>query len=239
MDNTRDYAAVPHEYLEEMAALNDGEFGRLVRALLEYSKAGTPIALSGNERFYAVRVMNREDRYQKSYIDANEKRSAAGKAGADARWNSQNANACDRIRSDAKACDAMRSDGKNGNTETKTKTETKTETETKVPTGENALAPAKPPMHKFGEYGWVRLTDAQYEKLVADFGQQEADRCIAYVDESAQRTSNKNGWKDWNLTVRKCHRENWGQQYQARRPENGVDLDARYDMMRRWADGQG
>ena len=65
-------------------------------------------------------------------------------------------------------------------------------------------------VHKYGEYGWVRLTEAQYKKLVEDIGEENAKRCIAYVDESAQGTGNKNKWKDWNLVVRKCHREGWG-----------------------------
>ena len=64
--------------------------------------------------------------------------------------------------------------------------------------------------HTRGEFGWVKLTDAQYEKLVKDLGKDEADRCIAYIDESAQQTGNKNKWKDWNLTIRKCSREKWG-----------------------------
>jgi hypothetical protein len=68
----------------------------------------------------------------------------------------------------------------------------------------------KPVAHKYGEYGWVQLTDDQYQKLVADIGEDNAIRCIAYVDESAQGTGNKNKWKDWNLVVRKCHREGWG-----------------------------
>ena len=70
--------------------------------------------------------------------------------------------------------------------------------------------PKKPIAHKYGEYGWVLLTDDQYNKLVADIGENNAKRCIAYVDESAQGTGNKNKWKDWNLVVRKCHREGWG-----------------------------
>ena len=45
---------------------------------------------------------------------------------------------------------------------------------------------------------------------MADLGEKELMRCIAYVDESAQQTGNKNKWKDWNLVIRKCHREGWG-----------------------------
>jgi hypothetical protein len=73
-----------------------------------------------------------------------------------------------------------------------------------------STAREKPVAHERGEYGWVKLTDKQYEKLVADLGEAEAKRAIAYVDESAQKTGNKNGWKDWNLTVRQASREGWG-----------------------------
>ena len=82
----RDYAAVPHEYREEMAALSDAEFGRLVRALLDYSASGQPIRLEGNERFYIARVTAEEDRHKRSYEAISGVRSAAGKAGAEARW---------------------------------------------------------------------------------------------------------------------------------------------------------
>lgn len=61
-----------------------------------------------------------------------------------------------------------------------------------------------------GQYGWVKLTDEQYQKLVAKYGEAETKRCIDYVDESAQSTGNKNKWSDWNLVVRKCHRDGWG-----------------------------
>jgi uncharacterized protein YdaU (DUF1376 family) len=68
----------------------------------------------------------------------------------------------------------------------------------------------KEPRHKHGQYGWVLLTATQYDKLLADLGEAELERCIAYVDESAQATDNKNKWKDWNLVIRKCSRDGWG-----------------------------
>lgn len=82
----RNYAALPYDYLEEMEALNDAEFGRLTRALLAYSMTGERIALCGNERFYAKRVMSQEDRFKASYEEVSVVRSEAGKAGAAARW---------------------------------------------------------------------------------------------------------------------------------------------------------
>ena len=69
---------------------------------------------------------------------------------------------------------------------------------------------AKPPRTSFGQYGWVKLSDAQHAKLLEDLGQAELSRCIQYIDEAAQQTGNKNKWKDWNLVLRRCSREGWG-----------------------------
>lgn len=113
----RNYAALPYDYLEEMEALNDAEFGRLTRALLVYSMTGEQLALCGNERFYAKRVMAQEDRFKASYDDISTTRREAGKAGAAARC--QNGK-------------RIFANGKNGNTETKTKTKTKTNTNTQL-----------------------------------------------------------------------------------------------------------
>lgn len=118
----RNYAALPYDYLEEMEALNDAEFGRLTRALLVYSMTGEQLALCGNERFYAKRVMAQEDRFKASYDDISTTRREAGKAGAAARW--QNGK---RIFANGKNGKAIVANGKNGNTETKTNTNTNTQ----------------------------------------------------------------------------------------------------------------
>ena len=76
-----------------------------------------------------------------------------------------------------------------------------------------------PAQRKLGEFGWVRLTDNEYDRLLRDLGHEELDRCISYVDESAQSTGNKNKWKDWNLTVRKCSRDGWGKKKDWKQPE--------------------
>lgn len=78
--------------------------------------------------------------------------------------------------------------------------------------GESTVAgkPPAPARKKYGSFGWVKLAEEEYSRLVADLGEQEAQRCIDYVDEAAQSTGNKNKWKDWNLVIRKCHRDGWG-----------------------------
>ena len=90
-------------------------------------------------------------------------------------------------------------------------------------------APAKQARKSYGEFGWVKLSDYEYSRLVNDLGEAEVKRCIAYVDESAQATGNKNKWRDWNLVVRKCHRQGWGMNQQQNKGgyESGVDRLAR------------
>lgn len=75
---------------------------------------------------------------------------------------------------------------------------------------EDAPSPAGGFKKSHGEFGWVKLTDAEHDQLCREMGQTELKRCIAYVDESAQATGNKNQWRDWNVILRKCHREGWG-----------------------------
>ena len=75
--------------------------------------------------------------------------------------------------------------------------------------GEKAKKP-KPVRHKCGKYGWVQLTNEERDRLKEDLGVEELIRCITYIDEAAQSNGNKNKWKDWNLVIRRCHREGWG-----------------------------
>ena len=85
---------------------------------------GEQLALCGNERFYAKRVMAQEDRFKASYDDISTARREAGKAGAAARW--QNGK---RIFANGKNGKAIVANGKNGNTETNTETKTNTNTQ--------------------------------------------------------------------------------------------------------------
>lgn len=117
----RNYAALPHEYLEEMRELSDAEFGRLCRALLLYSMTGQETQLQGAERLLLRRVYMQERRYQDSYDEVAKKRSEAGKAGAEKRWGKNRmANAKNAMANDS---NAMSSNSKNGYTDTDTDTD--------------------------------------------------------------------------------------------------------------------
>ena len=60
-----------------------------------------------------------------------------------------------------------------------------------------------PPLHSYGEYKHVKLTDEQYKKLVDDFGQDLTDGGIKAVDEYCEM--NGKSYKNYALTIRK-----WG-----------------------------
>lgn len=179
----RNYAALPHEYLEELDALNDAEFGRLTRALLAYSMTGEPIALCGNERFYAKRVMAQEDRFKASYDETAAKRSEIAKSGAAARWK------CRSIADDAEACRSMLKHAGNAKTETETETETETISKENAATAAQKKAAAAP-------------TVAEVKALCDKFGYAvDAEEFVAVYSE--------NGWtvkgepiQDWRALVR-------------------------------------
>lgn len=203
----RNYVAVPFEYLDEMRELDDAAFGRLMRILLQYGTTGEiPPKPTGDERFYFTRVINREDRFRAGFDEQDQKLKERGKAGAKARWSNAK---------DAKGCLSITSNANDGKSETETETKSETETNITPPIGgsnarKKRAAPTVEAKKSFGAYGWVKLTESEYNRLLNDLGQAEVNRCIAYVDESAQSTGNKNKWRDWNLVVRKCHRDQWG-----------------------------
>lgn len=66
--------------------------------------------------------------------------------------------------------------------------------------------------HKFGMYKRILLTTEQYDKLCTDFGKDVVDRQITLLDEYVQGNNNKNGYKDFNIVLRKSIRNNWFKQ---------------------------
>ena len=90
----REYTALPFEYLEEMDVLSDAEYGRLIRALQEYSMSGQEPELNGTEKVYWKRVRNRENRYREGFEDQDRAKSERALKAANARWsNAKDANA--------------------------------------------------------------------------------------------------------------------------------------------------
>ena len=86
------------------------------------------------------------------------------------------------------------------------------EAQAPTPTPEKPTPPTKPVKQKHGEYGWVRLTKIEHDRLANDFGPETVDWYIKLIDERAQTNNNKYKWKDWNLVIRRAIREKWGRE---------------------------
>ena len=82
-----------------------------------------------------------------------------------------------------------------------------------TPAHETAEEPArsKEPKHKHGEYGHVRLTDAEFVRLKTKHGEAETEAAIRAVDEYVE-TSGKKPYKNYALAL-----EKWG--YRAAREQ--------------------
>ena len=52
------------------------------------------------------------------------------------------------------------------------------------PRRRRAAPPEQKVRHKRGEYGWVKLTDEEFERLRHELGDEELQRCIAYTVDS-------------------------------------------------------
>lgn len=138
----RDYTALPFEYLEEMDYLSDAEYGRLIRALQNYSITGEePEKLSGQEKGHWKRVRNREDRYRVSFDASDRAKSERGAKAANARWSkAKNAQAYTSIHMDADECKQMLDDASDAKTDTDTDSDTKADAEYLSPPASPACA---------------------------------------------------------------------------------------------------
>ena len=215
-----EYFCCYHSYLDAMEQLNDAEKGRLFTACLLYSKTGESQQLGGNERFVFPFFKSQIDRDKAAYDERCERNVKNGKLGG--RPKKPNG-FLENPENPPVFLETQKTQGKGeGEGEGKGKGKGKEEgNNSTTPCGSGrAHAKDKPQKSKYGEYGWVRLTQEEYDRLLCDLGETELSRCIRYVDESAQSTGNKNKWSDWNLVLRKCSRDRWGiSAYQ--RPEQG------------------
>lgn len=194
--------------------LGDAELGRLFRGMLQYASSGAEPSLSGSEKILWPTVKEKIDSQLGSFM----KRSAANKKNVTKRYESLRTptNSYDSYKLVEQREEEER--GENGEKKSapleppvkeKTQREGKEGEDKNTLSGEKNLR-AREAKTAHGGYGWVKLTDEQYSRLLADLGEDELKRCITYVDEAAQKTGNKNKWKDWNLVIRSCHRDGWG-----------------------------
>lgn len=182
----RNYAALFHEYLDEMADLTDAEFGRLARALLVYSRTGEFPALNGNERLFKRRVIMQEDRAQENYVQVVEKNRTNGRLGGRPRKPTETQN------NPQKPTETQK-------TKIEIESEIKTEINTPLPNG-NKGSKAATPLTRETRFSPPSLDEVQ--AYIAERG--SAVDAQQFIDFYACKgwMVGKNRMKDWKAAVR-------------------------------------
>ena len=79
-----------HSYLDDLAGYSDAEFGRLMRALLRFSRDGAePEGLRRKELLIWPMLRSNAARAREQYEKMCAQRSLAGMKGAEARWKNE------------------------------------------------------------------------------------------------------------------------------------------------------
>ena len=189
------YVCLYGSYLESVAPFSEAERGRLLTAMLVYAVRGEEVRLPGNERYLWPTIKSQIDRDAAAYRDR-----------------------CEKNRDNARHPRSGKRSLAIADKEKEKENEKKNEKE-KESILRPGAAPAEAEKTVYGKFGWIRLSAQEHARLLGELGQAELDRCIAYIDESAQSTGNKNHWLDWEVVLRRCHTNGWGLELRAQRQE--------------------
>lgn len=186
-----------HSYADALDGLTDAEVGRLLRALLQYSATGEVPDLRGNERFVFPLMRGQIDRDKAAYERKCQARAAAGKKGADARWQTManDGNAINRMAKMAKEKEKEKEKKKENEKEKKKENEQIKETPAIAGEKKSAVRFIPPTLEEVEAY--------QQEKrlLLVDAGY-----FIDYYAAQDWKLSNGQPLKDWKAAFRNWHR---------------------------------
>lgn len=188
-----DYLPVWRRYLDqiECADLTDTDLGTLFRAMMKYQFEGVePEGLNNVLRVFWAFVRGDLDHARERY----ETSVRNGKKGG----RKKKPDATQQNQTEGKSI-----------TESESKSESRSESITKTDHGASAKAEVSVSRNTYGEFGWIRLSDREYADLEKEMGAEQLQRCITYIDESAQSTGNRNHWMDWRTVLRRCYHNQW------------------------------
>ena len=165
---------------DAMSILSADEFTELMQIIINYKKTGNvPPNMSKIMTLAFLPFKQTMDINQERY----DKKCQKNRENAQKRWNSNNeddTNECERMPSNEKNANAyerMQSDANDANTNTNTNTNTDTNTNTN--NKKENIKEKEPKIH-FAEF--VTMTNAEYEKLVSTYSKEFTDQCIKVLD---------------------------------------------------------
>lgn len=77
----------------------------------------------------------------------------------------------------------------------------------------------------YGEFGRIKLTQKEYDKLCEDFTKEVIDQQIISLDEYVESNNNKNKYTNFNLVLRKSLREKWFEKKKTQAEKNKEFLE--------------
>ena len=167
--NKMPYIKIYKDLLEIVEALDAGSRGRLFLAIMQYANGIEPAELTGAERIAYLMVKGQIDRDSERNEATSGARAAAGRKGAENRW-----------QNDGKNSNCHLPYGKNGNNKDKDKDKK-----------DNPIGLSK---KRYGEFENVMLLDAEHEKLVDSLGDRGVtayiERLSAYIAQSGKKYKN-------------------------------------------------
>lgn len=165
---------------------NDEQVGQLFKALFAFAKRGEEAEFVGALKMAFIVMRNAIERDGEKWEETCCKNSDNIKK----RWNKNkqtNTTEYDRIAPNTNCTDIDK--------------DTDTDKDTDKDIVNKKKRSASSSTHKFGEYNHVKLTEEQYNKLVAEYGESQTALYIQKVDEYCQQHGKP--YKDYNLTIRK------------------------------------
>lgn len=80
---------------------------------------------------------------------------------------------------------------------------------TNINTNNKEYIKEKDERHKYGEYGRILLTDAEYQKMCEEYDKEFVDDAINKLDEYVESINNKNNYKNFYVVLRKAITGKW------------------------------
>lgn len=199
----RPYFCAYHSYLENMELLNSEERGRLFTALLEYSKDGTLIPLTGNERFVFPGIRSQIDRDKAQWEQIDNVKTANGrKGGRPKKAETEKANGLDENLKNQQVISVSKKSLEKEKKKDKDKEKDKDNISSSTATAENDISACV----QAYEQNIGPIARAAFDDISRQLADLPADLICEAIGEAA--LNNKRSWNYVKAILKRCREQN-------------------------------
>lgn len=199
----RPYFCAYHSYLENMELLNSEERGRLFTALLEYSKDGTLIPLTGNERFVFPGIRSQIDRDKAQWEQIDNVKTANGrKGGRPKKAETEKANGLDENLKNQQVISVSKKSLEKEKKKDKDKEKDKNNISSSTATAENDISACV----QAYEQNIGPIARAAFDDISRQLADLPADLICEAIGEAA--LNNKRSWNYVKAILKRCREQN-------------------------------